>query len=121
MKRKLGPRGKEVVDLLCRGYTNKQIARALDIAERTVKMHLNRAFVMYDIDPSVYVPRVALATILLYQKNPELVPFFDGDRASQYGLPSACDHLRTLDEAEAYREGGSAPRETARLSDREYK
>ncbi|MCE6998368.1 LuxR C-terminal-related transcriptional regulator [Saccharothrix sp. S26] len=37
-------REKNVVDLLTQGMSNRTIARALDISERTVKNHLNSIF-----------------------------------------------------------------------------
>ena len=41
---KLSPRETEVLRLVVRGLANKQIARELDIRERTVKQHLTNAF-----------------------------------------------------------------------------
>lgn len=41
---RLSPREIEVLDLLTLGRTNRQIARALGITERTVKAHLSRVF-----------------------------------------------------------------------------
>jgi DNA-binding NarL/FixJ family response regulator len=41
---KLSAREKEVLALVARGYANKQIARALGISERTVKVHLGNVF-----------------------------------------------------------------------------
>jgi hypothetical protein len=99
------------------GYTNKQICKALDLASRTVKAYLQQAYIIYDIDHEACIPRVRLVATILYERNPELVPYFDGDRAAQWGYLSAYDFVRTLDEAEAYREGGSTPRKTAKLSD----
>jgi len=40
----LSPREREVLDLVRAGLANKQIARRLGIAERTVKAHLTRVF-----------------------------------------------------------------------------
>ncbi len=40
----LSERQHEVLDLLARGFSNKQIARALGLAEATVKVHLNFVF-----------------------------------------------------------------------------
>jgi two-component system, NarL family, nitrate/nitrite response regulator NarL len=40
----LTERQHEVLDWLARGMSNKQIARALDVAEGTVKQHLNAIF-----------------------------------------------------------------------------
>jgi DNA-binding NarL/FixJ family response regulator len=41
---RLSPREREVLVLVSQGMANKQIARALGIAERTVKVHLNSVF-----------------------------------------------------------------------------
>lgn len=41
---RLSPREREVLSLVGQGMANKQIARALGIAERTVKVHLNSVF-----------------------------------------------------------------------------
>lgn len=37
-------RERQVVDALCQGLSNKGIARVLDIAEGTVKLHLHSVF-----------------------------------------------------------------------------
>ena len=42
--RSLSPREEEVLRLLASGLANKQIARRLGIAERTVKAHLTSVF-----------------------------------------------------------------------------
>jgi DNA-binding NarL/FixJ family response regulator len=34
----------EVISMLGRGFSNKEIARALDVAERTVKAHVSAVF-----------------------------------------------------------------------------
>ena len=41
---KLSPREQEVLSLVSRGLANKQIARELQITEKTVKAHLTRVF-----------------------------------------------------------------------------
>jgi DNA-binding NarL/FixJ family response regulator len=41
---RLSPREREVLALVGEGMANKQIARALGITERTVKVHLNSVF-----------------------------------------------------------------------------
>lgn len=38
------PRQREVLEQLCTGKSNKQIARALGMAEATVKLHLTEIF-----------------------------------------------------------------------------
>lgn len=40
----LTPRQREILEQLCRGYSNKVIARNLVIAESTVKLHLTEVF-----------------------------------------------------------------------------
>ena len=40
----LSPREREVLRLVARGLANKQIARQLEISERTVKAHLTNIF-----------------------------------------------------------------------------
>lgn len=45
----LTPRHAEVLDYVARGMSNKQIARALDIADGTVKQHLNAIFRELDV------------------------------------------------------------------------
>ena len=37
-------REKEIIDFVCRGCTNKEIASSLSLSEHTVKAHLNRIF-----------------------------------------------------------------------------
>lgn len=46
---RLSPRERQVLDLVSQGMANKQIARALGIAERTVKVHLNSVFRQIDV------------------------------------------------------------------------
>jgi DNA-binding NarL/FixJ family response regulator len=43
-KGELTKKEKEVVDLICHGCRNKEIAQKLDISEQTVKSHCNRIF-----------------------------------------------------------------------------
>jgi DNA-binding NarL/FixJ family response regulator len=60
------PREKQIVDLLLQGCDNAEIAKDLNIAERTVKAHFNRLFVRYGIKGGI--KRVKLAT-LLYRRQ----------------------------------------------------
>jgi DNA-binding CsgD family transcriptional regulator len=45
----LTPRQKEVVLLICEGYTNKQIADKLYISIATVKTHIRRIFAKFNL------------------------------------------------------------------------
>ena len=62
----VGPRERQIVDLLLQGCDNAEIARDLNIAERTVKAHFNRLFLRYGIKGGI--KRVKLAT-LLYRRQ----------------------------------------------------
>jgi len=37
-------REKEIIDYVCQGFTNKEIATRLTLSEHTIKAHLNRIF-----------------------------------------------------------------------------
>jgi len=62
----MGPRERQIVDLLLQGCDNSEIARDLNIAERTVKAHFNRLFLRFGIKGGI--KRVKLAT-LLYRRQ----------------------------------------------------
>jgi DNA-binding NarL/FixJ family response regulator len=62
----MAPREQKIVDLLLQGCDNSEIARDLNIAERTVKAHFNRLFVRFGIKGGI--KRVKLAT-LLYRRQ----------------------------------------------------
>jgi DNA-binding NarL/FixJ family response regulator len=62
----VGPRERQVVELLLQGCDNSEIARDLHIAERTVKADFNRLFVRFGIKGGI--KRVKLAT-LLYRRQ----------------------------------------------------
>lgn len=57
-------REKEIVDYVCRGCTNKEIAASLSLSEHTVKAHLNRIFKKFNTSS-----RSKLITLLLQQKR----------------------------------------------------
>src|SRR5271155_3908815 len=58
----VGPRERQIINLLLQGCDNSEIARDLNIAERTVKAHFNRLFQRYGIKGGI--KRVKLATLL---------------------------------------------------------
>src|SRR5437868_5918435 len=62
----MGPRERQIVDLLLQGCDNSEIARDLNMAERTVKAYFNRLFVRFGIKGGI--KRVKLAT-LLYRRQ----------------------------------------------------
>ena len=62
----VGLREQKIINLLLQGYENPEIARELDIAERTVKAHFNCMFRRFGIRGGI--KRVKLAT-LLYRKQ----------------------------------------------------
>src|SRR5271157_1205276 len=62
----MDPRERQVIELLLQGCDNSEIARDLNIAERTVKAHFNRLFLRFGIKGGI--KRVKLAT-LLYRRQ----------------------------------------------------
>jgi hypothetical protein len=63
---RLGNREQQIINLLLQGCDNSEIARDLQIAERTVKAHFNRLFLRFGIRDGI--KRVKLAT-LLYRRQ----------------------------------------------------
>lgn len=57
---RLSPREREVLELLTRGTTNKEIASALDISENTVKNHLKSIMEKLHLENRVQVAAYAL-------------------------------------------------------------
>ena len=64
---RLGPREKQIVELLLQGCDNLEIARQLKMARRTVKAHFNRLFMRFGITGGI--KRVKLATILFRRQQ----------------------------------------------------
>jgi DNA-binding NarL/FixJ family response regulator len=67
---RLSPREKEVLELITRGKTNKEIASALDIAENTVKNHLKNILEKLHLENRVQAATYALRQGLL-ERPPE--------------------------------------------------
>jgi DNA-binding NarL/FixJ family response regulator len=61
----LSPREREIVQLVAVGLRNKEIARRLEISEKTVKFHLGRIFDKLGVDSRTEVMLRALAAGLL--------------------------------------------------------
>ena len=62
----LGPRERQIAELLLQGCDNAEIAKQLNMARRTVKAHFNRLFLRFGISGGI--KRVKLAT-LLYRRQ----------------------------------------------------
>jgi len=65
-RERLSSREQQIVDLLLCGCENQEIGKALGIAERTVKFHMNRLFARFGINDGI--KRVKLA-VLMYKKE----------------------------------------------------
>ncbi len=63
-----GPRQEQVIELLLQGCSNKEIGNRLGMAERTVKAHMNRLFLKYQINDPNKIKRVELA-VKIYQEK----------------------------------------------------
>ena len=63
---RMGPRERQIAELLLQGCDNAEIARQLNMARRTVKAHFNRLFLRFGISGGI--KRVKLAT-LLYRRQ----------------------------------------------------
>src|SRR5271169_5789318 len=63
---RLGPRERQIAELLLQGCDNTEIASELKMARRTVKAHFNRLFSRFGINSGI--KRVKLAT-LLYRRQ----------------------------------------------------
>ncbi len=57
-------REREIIDFVCRGYTNREIASSLSLSEHTIKAHLNRIFRKFNASS-----RSKLITMVLQQKQ----------------------------------------------------
>jgi two-component system nitrate/nitrite response regulator NarL len=52
---RLSPREREIVQLIAKGYSNKLIARELNIAETTVKIHIQHIFKKLELSSRLQV------------------------------------------------------------------
>ena len=57
-------REKEIIDLVCRGCTNREIAESLSLSEHTIKAHLNRIFRKFNASS-----RSKLITLVMHQRR----------------------------------------------------
>ena len=60
----LTPREVEVLGSLAKGHTNKQIARELNIADVTVRLHLRHAYVKLQVDNRIAAVRAVFGGVL---------------------------------------------------------
>jgi DNA-binding NarL/FixJ family response regulator len=65
----LGPRERQIVELLLQGCVNAEIARELKMAPRTVKAHFNRLYLRFGISDGI--KRVKLATLMYRRQIPQ--------------------------------------------------
>ena len=56
----LSPREKDLLDLVCKGYTNKQIAKMLIVSSDTVKAHLASIMRKFNVNNRTLVTRYAI-------------------------------------------------------------
>ena len=61
---KVTDREQQIIDYVCRGYTNREIAHSLSLSEHTVKAHLNRIFRKLNTSS-----RSKLITLMLHEKK----------------------------------------------------
>jgi DNA-binding NarL/FixJ family response regulator len=66
----LGPRSKQVAELLLLGCTNADIAKSAGMRRRTVKAHMARLFRHYGIEGGI--KRVKLAVALYRERHDDL-------------------------------------------------
>jgi DNA-binding NarL/FixJ family response regulator len=67
---RLGPREQQIVELLLQGCDNAEIARQLNMARRTVKVHFNRLYLRFGISDGI--KRVKLAMLLYRQQRQQI-------------------------------------------------
>ena len=65
----LGPRERQIVELLLQGCVNAEIACELKMAPRTVKAHFNRLYLRFGISDGI--KRVKLATMMYRRQTPQ--------------------------------------------------
>ena len=65
----LGPRERQIVELLLQGCVNAEIARELKMAPRTVKAHFNQLYLRFGISDGI--KRVKLATMMYRRQTPQ--------------------------------------------------
>lgn len=63
------PREEQIIALLLQGCDNKEIAKELNMAERTVKAHFYRLFLKYRITDFTGIKRVKLATMIYRERE----------------------------------------------------
>lgn len=74
MTKELSPTEKQILEELLRGSCNKEIARALDIAEATVKVHMKSIFIKTGI-----TSRLKLVVNIFNQRHAQEMEKVKGD------------------------------------------
>lgn len=67
----LGPREKQLVELLLEGCNTAEMAKRLNMAPTTVKNHFNRLYFKYGLHGFSGIQRVKLAVMLYRERNPQ--------------------------------------------------
>jgi ATP/maltotriose-dependent transcriptional regulator MalT len=68
---RLGPRERQVAELLLQACSNREIAQALGMAERTVKAHLHKMFLKFGIRGGIKRVRLAVLLYRIQQREME--------------------------------------------------
>jgi two-component system response regulator NreC len=60
MEFKITPREKEVLELISKGYTNREIAKEIYISEKTVKSHRQKLLIKFKVKNTAQLIRTAI-------------------------------------------------------------
>ena len=108
---KISRREQEVLDCILLGFSNKEIAAKLNVAERTVKFHVSSLLAKFGVSD-----RVALSREASLSRMPSLPPSMQHLPDTLFGFPVRPQHA-AQEEAPAQSEPEStvaAPRESSR-------
>lgn len=70
---KLTPREIEIARLTCEGYSNKEIARILEISPHTVSTHLRRSFDKLGIQKRAALSAILVQASVMTRRHPSVV------------------------------------------------
>ncbi len=112
---KVSRREQEVLDCILQGFTNKEIAAKLNVAERTVKFHVSSLLAKFGVADRVALSREAsLGRMPSHSSAIQLTP------ESLFGFPVRGHQTTTEDSpaSSAPERTGAPPREAPRTRDR---